>query len=436
MKEPLKDAFLRTLERVRLDHLIPQKISCTGDELVTSAGSMGLLELRNLFVVAFGKAAHVMCRGFLEVVVPKLPASVKPTGVIVGLDDGSGPAGFEVFKGGHPLPNAGSFAAADQVLRQLRSLGSDDLVVFLVSGGGSAILEKPLLDAATLDDWKVLNRVLVGCGAGIVDVNIVRKHLSAVKGGRLALAAAPARQLTLFVSDVPDDMPSAVASGPTFPDESTAEDCYEVVERHGLLAELPGVVREAFVKRTLPETPKAATGIFQGCHWHQLLGNGDAVTCFAEELRSQGWRVEIDLSVDDRGVKEACDHLLERVEALHGSDPTRPTVIVTGGELSSPVTGSGIGGRNQAFVLQCAESIAGERLAILSAGTDGVDGSSDAAGAVADGETLARAEALGLDARDHRLRCDSGSLFAALGDAIVTGPTGNNVRDLRAVMKW
>ena len=258
--------------------MIPEQVSCDGGTLTTPAGSHDLAAVKNLVVVSFGKAAHVMARSFLETITPALPRHLVPSGIVVGPEQERAPESFESFVGGHPLPNSDSFVAADAVLARLAQLTVDDLIVFLISGGGSTILEKPILEGATLEDWQSLNRTLVGCGAGVVDINVVRKHLSAVKGGRLALAAAPAQQLTLYVSDVPDHLPSAVASGPTLADESTVEDCYSVVQRWGILEELPTIVRDAIQSRALNETPKPGAGAFEGGRWHRLLAGKDGLS--------------------------------------------------------------------------------------------------------------------------------------------------------------
>jgi hydroxypyruvate reductase len=236
----------------------------------------------------------------------------------------------------------------------------------------------------------------------------------------LAAAAWPARQVTLFVSDVPAGRDSTVASGPTMPDESTVAECREIMARYQM--PLPATYR-----RDIPETPKPGDGYFDRSRYLALLSNQDGTVALADLARERGWRVEVDTSCDDWPLERAADHLLARLRAMPA-----PACVVSGGELSCPVTGNGIGGRNQAFVLYCAMQTTGERIAALSAGTDGADGNSPAAGAVSDGETCGR----GLDARDFYVRSDAYSFFAALGDAIVTGPTGNNVRDLRLLVKY
>ncbi len=310
------------------------------------------------------------------------------------------------------------------------------LVVFLLSGGGSAICEKPVSDEISFDDMVEWFRLLVTCGADIVAMNILRKHFSAIKGGRLAAQAHPARQLTLYVSDVPPEQPSTVASGPTMPDESTVADCHITIENLGIRERLPAPIRRMLDENRVPETPKPGDEAFAHSDWHCLLDNFDAVDAIRRRCEDAGWETVVDFAVDDLPVSEAADILLERLRALKKEAGDSPAAVLTGGELSSPVTGDGRGGRNLAFVLDCVEKIAGERIAVVSAGTDGVDGNSPAAGAVADGETLNRAQALGMDPADYYRRSDSYSFFEKLDDALVTGPSGNNVRDVRLLIAW
>ena len=315
-------------------------------------------------------------------------------------------------------------------------LGRDDLFVCLLSGGGSAICEEPLHPDMSLEDLRAFYEVLVTCGANIVEMNIMRKHLSRIKGGRLAQAAAPARQLTLYVSDVPPGEPSTVASGPTMPDESTCEDAYRTAEALGIRSRLPRSVLRRFKDRTLVETPKAGDPAFERSKWFCLLDNLAALDRLETRARGFGWVVERDLSVDDQPVRDAALSLVDRLQALQSACPRRTVAVTTGGELSSPVTGNGMGGRNQAFVLWAARVLAerGIRATVLSAGTDGIDGNSPAAGAIADETTINRAEACGMDAADFDRRSDSYRFFERLGDLIVTGPTGNNVRDIRMLV--
>src|SRR5882762_3293977 len=384
------------------------------------------------FVVAIGKAANTMVEALAaktgEMFEGIVASSVAPEQQI---------RGYRYFLGGHPTPNADSVLAADAALRALHSLAQNhdqnSLVVFLISGGGSSILEKPIDNEISLDDLVTTYRALVLCGAPIAEINTVRKHLSAVKGGRLALAASGAQQVSLFVSDVPDATPDALASGPTMPDSTSAEDCRRIVEQYNLLPQFPSSVRELFERDVLEETPKSDDPAFVRSRWWTILSNKSAVQAAAAEAARLGFAVEIDNSCDDWDYARAAEYLVGRLRELRKS--RLRVCLISGGEVTVKVTGGGgIGGRNQQFALACAGRIAGENIVVLSAGTDGIDGNSPAAGAVADGTSLSRATVLNLDGADSLAKFDAYPLFQTLVDAVLTGPTGNNVRDIRILL--
>ncbi len=367
------------------------------------------------------------------------PVGSGPQGGLWGAGRGSDwiVPSFQYFQAGHPYPNQQSMEAADAALALLEGGTTDDLVLFLISGGGSALMEKPLDSSMSLDDMRQFHELLVTSGAGIQEMNVLRKHLSAVKGGRLAQRAAPATQVTIYVSDVPDHLPSAVASGPTMPDETTVEDCLRIARRYGLLEKFPNPIRAFFDAENVKETPKPGDACFAASKYYCLMSNRDGVGKLRELARSEGIPTAEE-SCDDWPVERAAAYLLERLETLCNRYPGEPVMLVSGGELSCPVPpgATGRGGRNQAFVLECVAKIAGKPVVVLSAGTDGIDGNSPAAGAVADGESARRATALGLDAQEFRSRFDSYGFFEKLNDAIVTGPTGANVRDLRMLLSY
>src|SRR5882757_10035670 len=384
------------------------------------------------FVVSIGKAANTMVEALAaktgELFEGIVASSVAPQQQV---------RGFRYFLGGHPTPNADSVLAADAALRALHSLDQNSLVVFLISGGGSSILEKPIDDEISLSDLVATYRALVLCGAPIAEINAVRKHLSAVKGGRLALAASGAQQVSLLVSDVPDATPDALASGPTMPDSTSAEDCRRIVEQYNLLPQFPSSVRELFERDALEETPKSDDPAFVRSRWWTILSNKTAVDAAAAEATRLGFSVEIDNSCDDWAYDRAAEYLLGRLREMRKNKPH--VCLISGGEVTVKVTGqSGIGGRNQQFALYCATKIAGENMTVLSAGTDGIDGNSPAAGAVVDGQTLARFSHLGVgESLSSALKkFDSYPVLEKLGDAIMTGPTGNNIRDLRILMAY
>jgi glycerate 2-kinase len=286
----------------------------------------------------------------------------------------------------------------------------------------------------------------VHSGAPIAEINAVRKHLSAIKGGRLAQAAYPAQQVSILISDVPDQTPDALASGPTMADSTTVENCYAIAAKYSFVppfehhegwgtlssGKFPPSVRELFERHALEETPNSDDPAFIRARWWTILSNAALLEAARKEAERQGFMVEIDNSCDDWDYAKAADHLLARLQKLRKKHER--VCLLSGGEVTVHVENGGIGGRNQQFALYCAEKIAGENICVLSAGSDGIDGNSPAAGAIADGTTLERAKARGLDPNAHLSSFNAYPLFEALGDAIVTGPTGNNLRDLRVVL--
>jgi hydroxypyruvate reductase len=311
---------------------------------------------------------------------------------------------------------------------------STSLVLFLLSGGGSSIAEKPIDDEISLADLISTYQVLVHSGAPIAEINAIRKHLSAIKGGRLARAASPALQVSLLISDVPDGTPDALASGPTMPDSSTAEACYKIVSEYDMLAQFPASVRELFQTHALEETPKADDAAFVRSRWWPILSNASILEAAKADATRSGFTVEIDNSCDDWDYIAARDYLLNRLRELRKTNER--VCLLSGGEVTVKVTGGGVGGRNQQFALACAGKIAGENITVLSVGTDGIDGNSKAAGAVVDGTTVERARSRSLDAEKHLEAFNAFPFFEALGDAVITGPTGNNLRDLRVLLAY
>ena len=332
------------------------------------------------------------------------------------------------------MPNEESLRAAEALLKALDSQNASSLVIFLLSGGGSSIVEKSVDDEVTLPNLIGTYRTLVHSGAPIAEMNAIRKHLSAVKGGRMAQAAFPARQVSILVSDVPDNTPDALASGPTMPDSTTVEDCHRIAAKYGMASQFPDSVRELFERHALEETPKSDDPIFQNSRWWTVLSNSTLLEAARAEAERHGFVVEIDNSCDDWDYSPAADYLLSRVRDLRRIAPR--VCLISGGEVTVKVSNGGAGGRNQQLALYCAQKIAGENITVLSVGTDGIDGNSLAAGAVVDGTTIERAKARGLDAAMALSRFDAYPFFEGLGDAVVTGPTGNNLRDLRILLGY
>jgi hydroxypyruvate reductase len=423
-----RSIFQRVLGDISIARAFERHVQYDGGVLRVGEDLYPLHDYARVFVVAMGKAARAMLAALRHEVGETI------TGIIADPGEGEQAPGFRYFRGGHPVPNDESLRAADAMLKSLHALGPRALVIYLLSGGSSAIVEKPCSDEISLDDLIATYRALVLCGAPIAEINAVRKHLSAVKGGRLARAAGVAQQVSIMVSDVPDNALDALASGPTMPDSTTLEDCYDVVARYGLAAEFPPSVRQLFDQHALEETPKPGDPAFAHSRWWPILSNETARRAAAGRVAEAGFAVEVDISCDDWDYARAADYLLGRLRELRRG--VSRACLISGGEVTVKVTGDGGGGRNQHFALYCAEKIAGENIAVLSASTDGVDGNSPAAGAVVDGTTVERARALGRDPQTALAAFDSYSFFDALGDVIRTGPTGNNIRDLRILLAW
>ena len=432
MKKTAEHVFQHTLTAIDIRAALGRKLDRRGS-LISAGGSsdIDLRSFREIVAIAFGKAALAMARGLQEILTPEFP----PDGILVVPASLSSPlAGWKTFVGGHPLPTAESFAAGKAILARLARCDEQTLIFFLISGGGSSLVEHPLDAGVTLADFQQLHSALVSCGAPIEEINVVRKHLSATKGGRLAAAAARAMKITLAISDVPDGHESALASGPTVADPTTVDDVERIVRKHGLLAKLPEALRAVIERHGLRETPKDGDAVFARARFEILLREHDLMHAAHHCCEAEGFTCLVDTETDSWPLEKAAEHLLAQLEILKKENPRRRVAIFAGGEVSSPVTGDGVGGRNSAFVLACVPKIAGKKIAVLSAGTDGVDGNSPAAGAVADGESLARARAAGMEPRDFLRRCNAHAFFARLGDAVVTGPTGNNLRDLRILL--
>jgi hydroxypyruvate reductase len=329
---------------------------------------------------------------------------------------------WQSFIGGHPLPNEASLAAARAAFTLLdRANNEQGTVIFLISGGGSAMIEWPNSDDISLDDLRAANQDLVSCGARISEINSVRRAFSAVKGSGLARRAPHAKMFTLIVSDTNPGDEASVASGPTLNPPADAPSAIEVVEHYHLDEVLPASIMKAVRAQHSPEPVTGSSQV--------LLDNQTALNAAAQKARELGYTCATFDHIREQPIEEGCELLL--ANALGQSSCT-----ISGGEFSCPVRGYGRGGRNLETTLRCAINLnTNSHLVILSAGTDGIDGNSPAAGAIADETTIHRARNLNLDAEQYLARSDSYTFFEQLNDLIVTGPTGTNVRDLRITLK-
>jgi hydroxypyruvate reductase len=424
-----REIFLHALREASISKAFARHVHCERGILRVCEDLYDLNSYSRVFVVSIGKAGHALVEALESQVGSRLQGIVAAS-----VDPGTQVHGFRYFLGGHPTPNADSVRAAEAILKSLSAQTASSLVIFLLSGGGSSITEKPIDDEISLEDLIATYRTLVHSGAPIAEINAIRKHLSAVKGGRLARAAYPAQQVSLLVSDVPDSALDALASGPTMPDSSSIADCYRIVEKHRLLEQFPASVRELFQRHALEETPKSDDPAFVRARWWPVLSNKTATDEAGVAATAQGFAVDVDNRCDDWDYQHAADYLLGKLRRLRQS--VSRVCLISGGEVTVRVSQGGTGGRNQQFALYCAPRITGENIVVLSAGTDGIDGNSPAAGAVVDGSTAERARTAGFDPAAVLAKFDAYPLFDALGDAILTGPTGNNVRDLRILLAW
>jgi len=393
-----------------------------------------------IYSIAIGKAAGAMASAVDEMLGDALAGGVvsaPPMGVWLS-------ERWRVFAGGHPLPNEASLEAARAAFALLRAAEAEPraLVIFLISGGGSAMLEWPRDESVALAELRAANGALVSCGANIDEINSVRRAFSSVKGGGLGARAPRAAQISLIISDTKPGEPHNVASGPTFPFTHESHDASQIVKRYQLDARLPASILRAVNQKRPPRTETDRAAALR--RHHVLLDNERALVRAAEAAAALGFAVEIARDISEQAVAEGAALMVSRLFDLRRREGGRPVCLISGGEFSCPVRGTGIGGRNAETVLRCAFEIearvarspsdAATRVVAFSAGTDGIDGNSSAAGALCDDATLIRARTLSLDARKFLEASDAHTFFAALGDAVTTGATGTNVRDVRLLL--
>ena len=334
MRAQARDIFLHALGESSIAKAFARHISCERSVLRVADDLYDLAAYREVLVISFGKAGHAMAEALSQTVGPKL------SGIVVDVTEPTQQLpGFRYYKGGHPTPTADSVKAGRAILRALKRIGEGDLVIFMLSGGGSALVEVPIDDGITLTDLAATYSALVLSGAPIAQINAIRKHLSALKGGRMAQAAAGAQQVSIMISDVPDHALDALASGPTMPDSTTVSDCYAIAEKYDLLQKFPASVSELFSHRALEETPKSSDAAFAASRWWPVLSNTSARKAAAEQATLAGYAVEVDNSCDDWDYARAADYLLGRVRKLHGG--VSRVCLISGGEVTVKVEKTG-----------------------------------------------------------------------------------------------
>ena len=448
------EIFAETIRSVSSSEAVRRAVRLEGSLLRVFDTEINLSASQTkIYSIGIGKAAREMAVALDCVLGERLAA-----GVFTGTQERalSQPASkdfrkrWRAYAGGHPLPNASSLEAAKGAFEILQRADAERaVIIFLISGGGSAMIEWPRTEEITLDDLRAANRLLVTCGATIAEVNAVRRAFSAVKGGGLSERAPHALQISLIISDTNAGEEANVASGPTLAPNGNAPTAVEVIARYHLSSKLPAsILRAAESLNTESiETSNAETSQSFSHKYYVLLDNGRALEAAAKAARAFGFTVETAHDLVEQPVEEGCAQLLNRLLALaHRNSGTerRAVCLISGGEFVCPVRGAGTGGRNSETVLRCSieiderkkidERIADSSVVLLSAGTDGIDGNSPAAGAIADAETIKRARALGLNAKTFLETSDAHTLFDSLNDTIITGPTGTNVRDVRIML--
>ena len=386
--------------------------------------SMDLSRHRRILVVGAGKASGAMAHALEGVLGDRIS-----DGLVVVKDGYTAPTQkIKLVEAGHPIPDERGLRAANELLTLARSAQADDLLIVLISGGGSALTPCPA-PPITLEEKQALTRLLLAAGATINELNAVRKHCSLIKGGRLAQAASPAPVLALILSDVIGDPLDVIASGLTAPDQTTYADALAILDRFGLRAKAPGAVVEHLergARGEIPENPKADDPVFRHVQNRVIGGNSLVVEAAVREAEALGLRV----SFVTRALRGEAREVAKEFCGL-ATSVISPACLVAGGETTVTVTGNGMGGRCQEFALAAALAIQGmENVVVLAAGTDGTDGPTNAAGAFADGETIKRAARRNLDAHASLEANDSYRFFSELGDLVVTGPTNTALLDL------
>jgi len=433
-----KDAeaiFRAGLEAVNPIHAIKKHVALQDGRLTVGGQAYNLADYDGVYVIGTGKASAAMAQAVEELLGERLKGGVVNVkyGHTFPLNK------IKVNEAGHPVPDEAGFRGTQEIIQLLKKTEKKDLVLFLISGGGSALLPYPA-EGLTLEDMQKVTKCLLEVGACIHEINALRKHLSRVKGGRLAKLAHPSTLISLMLSDVIGDDLDTIASGPTVPDESTFDDCLKILEKYQMRERIPNSVVELLEKGAqgkVEETPKADDPVFARTQNLIVSSNIQAIQAAKQKADKLGYNTMILSTFVEGETKETARvHAAIAKEVFHTGNPVpRPACVISGGETTVTIRGKGLGGRNQEFVLAAAIDIDGlENVVILSGGTDGTDGPTDAAGAIADGDTVKRATKKGLNAESYLQDNDSYHFFEPLGDLLITGPTHTNVMDLRLVM--
>lgn len=435
MRKDALEIFFSGLRAVDPQEAVLRHVHVVSGDLMVGGKIYKLRDFQRIWVFGAGKADAPMAKALENLLGERISGGL----IIVKEGYGLSLKRVQVVEASHPVPDERGIRGTREMMLMMEEVGEKDLVFVLISGGGSALLSAPAQDVS-LEDKQEVTRLLLSCGATIHEINAVRKHISLVKGGQMARALHPATVVSLIMSDVIGDDLDVIASGPTVPDRSTFLDAKGVLETHGIWSDIPSSIKnrvELGIRGEIQDTPKPGDPVFEKCHWELVGSNIQALKAAREAAEKLGYNPLI-LSSRIEGEAREVGKVFGAIamEVINSSYPIAPPAcILGGGETTVTVKGDGKGGRNQELALSVAISLKGiEGVIFLSAGTDGTDGPTDAAGAIVDGFTLQRAKRIGLSAINYLQRNDSYHFFQALGDLVITGPTRTNVMDIQVLL--
>jgi len=435
MRLSARSIFQKGVDAVEPAKAVKSQCRRQGDYFFAGDRMYDLSLYKNLFVIGAGKAAAPMAAAIEDLLLEKITKGI----INVKYAHTAALKRIKIIEAGHPVPDKNGELGAEEIFNLVKDADEHDLIIFLLSGGGSALLPLPANDIELKDKQDAI-KTLLACGATIHEINTIRKHISMIKGGGLAKAACPAQMITLIFSDVVGDDMEVIASGPSVPDSSTFNDCMDIVAKYNILNSMPDNIVTHFKKGVsgkIKDTLGSGDKVFEKTYNMIVADNIKAINAAKEEAVKLGYNTIILSSMIEGETSDiALMHGAIAKEILKSGNPVAPPAcILSGGETTVRIKGDGLGGRNQEFALAAAINIAGcENILVLSGGTDGNDGPTDAAGAIADTFTLERAEEMGLNAFDYLQKNDSYHFFAKLEDLLITGPTKTNVMDLHIIL--
>lgn len=430
-----QEIFKTGLEAVNPANAINKYLCLKDHQLTVGDIKYDLTKFGNIYVIGAGKASAAMAQAVEKLLGEKLNSGLINT----KYDHGLPLRKIQLTESGHPVPDEAGLRGAQKIVKLLEKTGEKDLVIFLISGGGSALLPYPA-EGMSLEDKQKMTKTLLEVGANIHEINALRKHISLVKGGRLARFAFPSTLISLILSDVIGDDLDSIASGPTVPDPSTFGDCLQILDKYHIRDLVPPIVVEIMEKGArgeIEESPKPGDPVFERTQNFIVGSNIQAVEAAKKKADKLGYNSLILSTFIEGETKDVARvHAAIAKEILASGHPVKiPACVISGGETTVTIHGQGVGGRNQEFVLAAAIEIEGLKdVIVLSAGTDGTDGPTDAAGAIADGDTALRAKEMGMNPNHYLCDNDSYHFFQPLDDLIITGPTYTNVMDLRLIL--